>query len=179
MANQLCKVEVKRKRGTTWTRILPVLFCVRDPSTRLCPRNVSKDAIEEYMKQRYILYNSCAKPCTVLNIQTTLVSKSETSKSRVMFMFGKTVTVSTEILARTSEMQKAADISDLFFLSWCWFWNYANMHQCYQHHGTKGLKNRVDRNPGKPLLSQLDCSLNSLIAWQTYNLLKSDFSDSP
>ena len=76
-------------------------------------------------------------------------------------------------------MQKAADISDLFFLSWCWFWNYANMHQCYQHHGTKGLKNRVDRNPGKPLLSQLDCSLNSLIAWQTYNLLKSDFSNSP
>ena len=54
------------------------------------------------MKQRYIHYNSCAKPCTVLNIQTTLVSKSESSKSRVMFMFGKTVTVSTEILARTS-----------------------------------------------------------------------------
>ena len=120
MANQLCKVEVKRKRGTT--RILPVLFCVRDPSTRLCPRNVSKDAIEEYMKQRYIHYNSCAKPCTVLNIQTTLVSKSESSKSRVMFMFGKTVTVSTEILARTSEMQKAADISVLFFSAGANFW---------------------------------------------------------
>ena len=74
------------------------------------------------MKQRYIHYNSCAKPCTVLNIQTTLVSKSESSKSRVMFMFGKTVTVSTEILARTSEMQKAADISVLFFSAGANFW---------------------------------------------------------
>ena len=39
-----------------------------------------------------------------------------------MFMFGKTVTVSTEILARTSEMQKAADISVLFFSAGANFW---------------------------------------------------------
>ena len=54
------------------------------------------------MKQRYIKYNSCAKPCTVVDIQSTLVSKYESSKPRLMFMFGKTVPVSREVLAYSS-----------------------------------------------------------------------------
>ena len=56
------------------------------------------------MKQRYIHYDACAKPCTLVNVQTTLVSKesSESSNPRLVFMFGKTVGVSKEILGHTS-----------------------------------------------------------------------------
>ena len=74
----------------------------RDPNTKICSRNLSKPAVEEYLKQRYIKYNSCAKPCTVVDIQSTLVSKNESSKPRLMFMFGKTVPVSREVLAYSS-----------------------------------------------------------------------------
>ena len=62
---------------------------------------MSKSAIEEYLKQRYTKYNSCPKPCTELDVQTSLVSKSESSKPRLMFMFGKSVAVSREVLAYT------------------------------------------------------------------------------
>ena len=79
-----------------------VLCLLRDPNTRICSRNVSKSVVEEYLKQRYTKYNSCAKPCTVVDIQSTLVSKSESSKPRLMFMFGKTVSVSREVLAYSS-----------------------------------------------------------------------------
>ena len=75
---------------------------LRNPNTSICTRNLSRLAVEEYLKQRYTKYNSCAKPCTVLDIQSTLVSKSESSKPRLMFMFGKTVPVSREVLAFSS-----------------------------------------------------------------------------
>ena len=68
----------------------------------ICSSNLSEFAIEEYLKQRYTKYNSCAKPCTVVDIQSTLVSKTESSKPRLMFMFGKTVPVSREVLAFSS-----------------------------------------------------------------------------
>ena len=78
-------------------------MCIfRDPNTRICSRNLSKPAVEEYLKERYTKYNSCAKPCTVVDIQSTLVSKTESSKPRLMFMFGKTVPVSREVLAYSS-----------------------------------------------------------------------------
>ena len=56
---------------------------------------------QEYLKHRYTNYNSCEKPCTEVDIQTTLVSKSESSNPRLMFMFGKTIDVSREVLAYT------------------------------------------------------------------------------
>ena len=65
-------------------------------------RNVSKDAVEEYLKYRYPQYNLCEKPCTEMDIQTILVSKSKIPKSRLTFMFGKTVPVSREVLAQSS-----------------------------------------------------------------------------
>ena len=65
---------------------------------------MSKSAVEEYLKQRYTKYNSCSKPCTVVDIQSTLVSKSksESSNPRLMFMFGKTIAVSRDVLAYSS-----------------------------------------------------------------------------
>ena len=89
-ADELCVVNI-------WPRPLSV----RDPNTRICSRNVTKAAVEEYLKHRYTNYNSCEKPCTEVDIQTTLVSKSESSKPRLMFMFGKTIDVSREVLAYT------------------------------------------------------------------------------
>ena len=78
-------------------------MCIfRDPNTRICSRNLSKPAIKEYLKERYTKYRSCAKPCTVMDIQSTLVSKTMSSKPRLMFMFGKTVPVSREVLAYSS-----------------------------------------------------------------------------
>ena len=62
---------------------------------------MTKAAVEEYLKHRYTNYNSCEKPCTEVDIQTSLVSKSESSNPRLMFMFGKTIDVSREVLAYT------------------------------------------------------------------------------
>ena len=90
------------RRRIKFKSIAYVLLYLRDPNARICSRNVSKSAIEEYLSQRYTKYNSCAKPCTVVDIQSTLVSKTESLKPRIMFMFGKTIPVSREVLAFSS-----------------------------------------------------------------------------
>ena len=77
-------------------------FCFRHSHTKICRENVSKDAVEEYMKYRYPRYDTCDKPCTEMDIQTSLVSKSEIPEPHLTFMFGKTVPVSREVLAHTS-----------------------------------------------------------------------------
>ena len=77
-------------------------FCFRYPDTKICGRNVSQDAVDEYMKNRYPRYDSCDKPCTEMDIQTSLLSKSEISNPRLIFMFGKTVPVSREVLSHSS-----------------------------------------------------------------------------
>ena len=99
LADWICKVEVKKPQNH-----FSFLFYFRNQNTRICSRNVSKSAVEEYLKQRYTKYNSCSKPCTVVDIQSTLVSKSksESSNPRLMFMFGKTVAVSRDVLAYSS-----------------------------------------------------------------------------
>ena len=77
-------------------------FCFRYPDTKICGRNVSQDAVDEYMKNRYPRYDTCDQPCTKMDITTSLVSKSEIPDPRLIFMFGKTVPVSREVLAHTS-----------------------------------------------------------------------------
>ena len=101
LADWICKVEVKK---TSKSLFFCSCFYFRNQNTRICSRNVSKSAVEEYLKQRYTKYNSCSKPCTVVDIQSTLVSKSksESSNPRLMFMFGKTVAVSRDVLAYSS-----------------------------------------------------------------------------
>ena len=74
----------------------------RNSLTSICARNISKDAIEEYMKYRYPRYDTCNQPCTDMVIQISLVSKSEIPKPRLTFMFGKTVPVSREVLSHSS-----------------------------------------------------------------------------
>ena len=54
------------------------------------------------MKHRYPRYDTCDKPCTEMDIQTSLVSKSEVPNPRLTFMFGKTVAVTREVLATSS-----------------------------------------------------------------------------
>ena len=54
------------------------------------------------MKFRYPRYDTCDKPCTEMDIQTSLVSKSEIPNPRLIFMFGKTVPVSREVLSHSS-----------------------------------------------------------------------------
>ena len=77
-------------------------FCIRYPDTKICGRNVSQDAVDEYMKNRYPRYDTCDQPCTKMDIQTSLVSKSEIPDPQLIFMFDKTVPVSREVLAHTS-----------------------------------------------------------------------------
>ena len=111
MAHWFCKVGVSSRKlfhkllakadEPCLNNIWPPPVSVRDPNTRICSGNVTKAAVEEYLKHRYTNYNSCEKPCTEVDIQTTLVSKSESSKPRLMFMFGKTIDVSREVLAYT------------------------------------------------------------------------------
>ena len=112
MALWLCKIEVRFSfcshiwfcKVKASIRKLFHSFLVssfRNPNTRICARNISKAAVDDYLKQRYTKYNSCEKPCTEVDVQTTLVSKSESSKPRLMFMFGKTIPVSREVLAYT------------------------------------------------------------------------------
>ena len=54
------------------------------------------------MKYRYPRYDTCDKPCTEMDIQTSLVSRSEAPNPRLIFMFGKTVPVSREVLSHSS-----------------------------------------------------------------------------
>ena len=55
------------------------------------------------MKYRYPRYDTCDKPCTEMDIQASLVSKSEiATEPRLTFMFGKTVPVSREVLSQSS-----------------------------------------------------------------------------
>ena len=54
------------------------------------------------MKYRYLPYDTCDNPCNEMDIQTSLVSKSEIPKPRLTFMFGKTVPVSREVLSHSS-----------------------------------------------------------------------------
>ena len=54
------------------------------------------------MKYRYLPYDTCDKPCNEMDIQTSLVSKSDIPKPRLTFMFGKTVPVSREVLSHSS-----------------------------------------------------------------------------
>ena len=77
-------------------------FCFRSPDTKICGRNVSQDAVDEYMKNRYPRYDTCDQPCTKMDIQTSLVSKSEIPDPQLIFMFDKTVPVSREVLSHTS-----------------------------------------------------------------------------
>ena len=74
----------------------------RNSATNICGHNVSSDAVEVYMKYRYPQYDTCDKPCTEMDIQTSLVSRSESAKPRLTFMFGKTVPVSREVLSHSS-----------------------------------------------------------------------------
>ena len=77
-------------------------FYFRYPDTKICGRNVSEDAVDEYMKYRYPRYDTCDQPCTEMDIQTSLVSKSEIPEPRLIFIFGKTVPVTREVVAHTS-----------------------------------------------------------------------------
>ena len=79
-----------------------IFFNFRNSNTSICARNVSKDAVEEYMKYRYPRYDTCEKPCTEMDIQTSLVSKSKIPEPHLTFMFGKTVPFAREVLAHTS-----------------------------------------------------------------------------
>ena len=54
------------------------------------------------MKYRYPRYDTCDQPCTEMDIQTSLVSKSEIPEPRLIFIFGKTVPVTREVVAHTS-----------------------------------------------------------------------------
>ena len=74
----------------------------RNSDISICGRNVSKDAVDEFMRNRYPRYDTCDQPCTEMDIQTSLVSKSESRSPWLKFMFGKTVPVSRKVLAHSS-----------------------------------------------------------------------------
>ena len=45
-------------------------FCVMHLHTQICRQNVSKDAVEEYMKYRYLPYDdTCDNPCNDMDIK--------------------------------------------------------------------------------------------------------------
>ena len=74
----------------------------RNVNANICPSTISRAAAEEYLKHRYPKYDTCEKPCTEMDIQTSLVSKAEIPNPRLSFMFGKMVPVSREVLSHSS-----------------------------------------------------------------------------
>ena len=88
-------------------RATELILCnCRNSNSKICARDVSKAAVKEFMKNRYPRYDTCDKPCTKMDIQTSLVSKSaipiRSDTTQLTFMFGKTVSVSSEVLPRSS-----------------------------------------------------------------------------
>ena len=73
----------------------------RNSDTKICSRNISKDAARAFMADRYPRYETCDKPCTDMDIRTNLVSKSKMGKPQISSMFGKTVPVSREVLSHS------------------------------------------------------------------------------
>ena len=57
--------------------------------------------MKEFMGHRYPRYDACDKPCTEMDIQTSLVSKSEIPNPQLSFMFARMVPVSREVLSHS------------------------------------------------------------------------------
>ena len=85
-----------------WLGRLWILFNPRNSDTRICSSNISADAVTEFMKHRYPRYDTCDKPCTQMDIQTSLVSKSESKNPKLEFTFSRMVPVSKEVLSHSS-----------------------------------------------------------------------------
>ena len=70
------------------------------PSTTICKSDVSFAANKLYMKNRYIPYNACKRPCTKMKIQLNYQSKVPT-KGEVRFYLDKTILNSKQVKSFT------------------------------------------------------------------------------
>ena len=70
---------------------------IKNPGTEICKADKSRAASDVYLDSRYPEMEICDKPCTRLDIKTSLVSKTE-QPGKIKFFFGKDIAVSEEVL---------------------------------------------------------------------------------